>query len=69
VEAWIAVTPDGAVTFYDSDGERENGGSWSGCNGPAQRTCTLVTHLIAVRHYSEDRNSGVGVGIGIGIGL
>ncbi len=69
VEAWIAVMPDGQVTYFDSDGERSAGGRWSGCNGPAQRTCTLITHLVALRHYTDERNSGVGVGIGIGIGL
>lgn len=69
VEAWVAVTPDGAVTYFDSDGERSSGGRWTGCAGPAQRTCTLVTHLVALRHYAEDRNSGVSVGVGIGIGF
>jgi hypothetical protein len=69
VEAWLALTPDGAVTYFDSDGERSAGGRWTGCTGPAQRTCTLVTHLLAVRHYAEGRNSGVSVGVGIGIGF
>ncbi|HVJ15333.1 MAG TPA: hypothetical protein VM686_07830 [Polyangiaceae bacterium] len=69
VEAWLAVTPDGAVTYFDTDGERSAGGRWTGCTGPAQRTCTLVTHLVAMRHFADDRNSGVSVGVGIGIGF
>jgi hypothetical protein len=69
VEAWLAVMPDGTVTYFDSDGDRSAGGRWTGCRGAAQRTCTLVTHLIALRHYSDRSQSGVGVGVGIGIGF
>ncbi len=69
VEAWLAVTPDGAVTYFDSDGDRSAGGRWTGCSGAAQRTCTLVTHLVAMRHYSDRSEPGVGVGIGIGVGF
>jgi hypothetical protein len=69
VEAWLAVTPDGAVTYFDYDGERSAGGRWTGCTGAALRTCTLVTHLMAMRHYSDRRQPGVTVGVGIGVGF
>jgi hypothetical protein len=68
VEAWLAVTPDGRVTYFDPDGERSSGGVWRGCTGPVLRTCTLVTHLLAVANY-RGPNSGVGVGIGVGVGV
>jgi hypothetical protein len=68
VEAWLSVAPDGRVTYYDSDGERSNGGVWRGCAGPMQRTCTLVAQLIALQNYRGHR-SGVGVGIGVGVGV
>lgn len=68
-EAWLAVMPDGNVVYFASDGEREPDGKWEGCSGPALRTCTLVTHLFAVRNYARRAEPGVGVGIGIGIGF
>jgi hypothetical protein len=67
-EAWLAVTPDGKVTYFDTDGERTAGGVWRGCNGPVLRTCTLVTQLVAVQNYRSSR-SGVGIGIGVGVGV
>jgi hypothetical protein len=68
VEAWLSVAPDGRVTYFDADGERSSGGVWRGCAGAAQRTCTLVTQLLAVANY-RGPSSGVGVGIGVGIGV
>lgn len=68
VEAWLSVAPDGRVTYYDSDGERSDGGVWRGCAGPVQRTCTLVAQLIALQNYRGPR-SGVGIGIGVGVGV
>ncbi|HLV23120.1 MAG TPA: hypothetical protein VKZ49_19660 [Polyangiaceae bacterium] len=67
--AWLAVMPDGKVTYFDDDGERAYGGSWTGCEGPQKRTCTLVTHLIAIRDYQRRARSGVGIGFGIGVGF
>ncbi len=67
--AWLAVMPDGAVTLFARDGERSFGGRWTGCAGAAQRTCTLVTHLVALRDYRSAPDSGVSIGVGIGIGL
>ena len=68
LEAWLAVTPDGRVTYFDTDGERSAGGTWRGCAGPVQRTCTLVTQLVAVLNYRGAR-SGVGIGVGVGVGV
>jgi len=48
-QAWLRLTSDGSVTFYDWDGEREAGGQWHGCEGPMLRTCTLVTHVMLLR--------------------
>ena len=68
VEAWLAVMPDGRVVYFSTDGERNSGGVWRGCTGPMLRTCTLVTHLLAVANYSGP-HSGVSVGVGVGIGV
>lgn len=68
VEAWLSVAPDGRVTYFDSDGERSPGGTWRGCSGPAQRTCTLVAQLLAVANY-RGPSSGVGIGVGVGVGV
>jgi hypothetical protein len=62
------VAPDGRVTYFDSDGERSSGGAWRGCAGAMQRTCTLVTQLVALQNYRGPR-SGVGIGIGVGVGV
>ena len=69
VEAWLAVTPDGRVTYFDPDGDRSAGGVWRGCAGAVLRTCTLVTQLVALRNYRGGQRSGVGVGVGVGIGI
>jgi hypothetical protein len=67
--AWLAIMPDGTVVYFDEEGEREAGGVWRGCDGPQRRTCTLITHLVAMQKYNHNRRSGVGVGVGIGIGF
>ena len=67
--AWLALMPDGAVTTFDADGDREFAGRWRGCSGAGLRTCTLVTHLVALRNYRSAPETGVGFGIGIGIGF
>jgi len=64
--AWLTVQADGTVVRYDDDGERSTEGRWYGCQGARQRTCTLVTHLIALRGYRAP-SSGVSVGVGIGV--
>jgi hypothetical protein len=68
-QAWLAVTPDGAVTQFSAEGDRSSLGRWQGCNGPALRTCTLVTHMVALRHYRAEPSSSVGIGVGIGVGF
>jgi hypothetical protein len=68
--AWLSVAPDdGRVTYFDEEGERSLVGQWSGCKGPALRTCTFVTHLVALRNYARRQQSGVSVGVGVGIGF
>jgi hypothetical protein len=67
--AWLTVMPNGQVVFYDQDGTRSSGGQWTGCDGPALRTCTYVTHLVVLRNYlRRDGNVYVGVGVGVGVG-
>jgi hypothetical protein len=67
--AWLAVMPDGTVQQFDDEGERQFSGRWRGCAGAMHRTCTLVSHLIALRDYRPPPEAGVGIGIGIGIGF
>ncbi len=64
--AWLSIMPNGTVVRFDADGDRESDGQWFGCRGPAMRTCTLITHVIAVRYYRQQPRTSVGVGIGIG---
>jgi hypothetical protein len=67
--AWLALMPNGAVIVYDSDGDKKSWGNWKGCQGLVQRTCTLATHLLALRNYSNRSRSGVGFGVGVGVGI
>lgn len=69
LEAWLAVTPDGKVTYFDSDGERSAGGVWHGCIGPVLRSCTLVTQLVTLASYRARTGVGIGVGVGVGVGV
>jgi hypothetical protein len=66
--AWLAVMPSGEVVLFESSGDRKPGGVWTGCEGAMRRTCTLVSHMVAMRHYRDPR-LGPTVGIGIGVGL
>jgi len=65
--AWLSIGSRGEVTRYDADGDRSQDGYWEGCTGPVIRTCTLITHVIALRDYVRQPRVSVGVGIGIGI--
>ena len=67
--AWLGVRPDGSVIFYDDDGEQFSRGKWYGCNGPALRTCTLVTHMLTLRDFVRRSEGGVSVGVGVGVGF
>jgi hypothetical protein len=62
--AWLAVLPDGKVQYFDEEGDRSEDGRWKGCEGARHRTCTLVTHLVALRRY---RGGSPRVGVGIGV--
>lgn len=62
--AWLSLRADGAVLRFDVDGDRTADGHWEGCGGSALRTCTLVTHLIALREYGRRPSSSVGIGVG-----
>jgi hypothetical protein len=64
--AWLSLRSDGSVQRFDADGERSADGHWEGCIGSALRTCTLVTHLIALREYGRRPTTSVGIGIGVG---
>jgi hypothetical protein len=67
--AWLAILPNGQVVRFDAEGEQEGDGVWYGCDGPKRRTCTLITHVLAVRYYREHPRSGVTFGVGVGVGL
>jgi hypothetical protein len=64
--AWLSVLPDGQVRYFDFDGEAHAGGFWKGCEAAVVRTCTLVTHLFALRSYQRQVSGRVNVGIGLG---
>jgi hypothetical protein len=66
-QAWLTVGDQGEVIIYDEEGERRAAGVWTGC-GPAVRTCTLVTHIIAMATVRRRGNVGVGLGFGAGMG-
>lgn len=68
-QAWLAVTPEGSVIGFSSDGERASLGRWQGCSGPALRSCTLVTHLLMLRRHRSAPPSGVHFGVGMGLWL
>lgn len=66
--AWLTLSPAGEVVLFDADGERHAGGRWVGCTGGVLRTCTLVTHLVALSRVAAERNrASLGVGIGVGL--
>lgn len=67
--AWLAVMPDGSVTGFGGDGNRTTLGRWQGCGGAALRSCTLVTHLLMLRHHRTAPPSGVHFGVGMGLWL
>ena len=67
--AWLSVRPDGTVVYFDDDGGQISRGKWYGCNGPALRTCTLVTQIITLRDYVRRSEGSVSVGVGVGVGF
>jgi hypothetical protein len=65
--AWLALSDKGEVVLFDNDGDGHPDGGWESC-GAAVRTCTLVTHLIALKESLQEQNSpSVSVGIGFGM--
>jgi hypothetical protein len=66
-QAWLTVGEQGEVILYDDEGERRSAGTWTGC-GQALRTCTLVTHVIAMATVRQRGNVGIGFGIGSRMG-
>jgi hypothetical protein len=62
--AWLSLKPDGTVVRFDAEGERSLDGVWEGCQRAALRTCTLVTHLFALRNYARGPTNSVGIGVG-----
>jgi hypothetical protein len=61
--AWLSLNPQGHVIRYDRDGGEYYDGTWKGCDGPMMRTCTLVTHVVAMREWQRRPRVGVGVGV------
>ena len=66
--AWLTIDDTGTVVRFDPEGGPHPDGVWSGC-GPALRTCTLVTHVIALVQTGGRRQSRVHVGVGMGVGM
>jgi hypothetical protein len=52
--AWLHIDGGGDVLWFDDDGQAHRVGRWSGCEGPALRTCTLVTHLALLSGWYRD---------------
>jgi hypothetical protein len=74
--AWLTMGPQGEVLRYASDGEAISAGVWRGCEGPAQQTCMLISHLLTLREGGAPGapggggvSVGIGVGVGVGIGI
>jgi len=77
-QAWLSLSPDGKVMFFQASGERVPLGQWTGCNGPNRRTCTLVSQLFTERNlrprpiyapaYGPMYGPTFGVGVGVGMG-
>jgi hypothetical protein len=65
--AWLTVDDAGNVIRFDPEGTPHHGGSWAGC-GPALRTCTLATHVLALSQMRGGPRSNVSVGVGVGVG-
>lgn len=67
--AWLSILPGGRVERFEPDGERLPGGGWAGCQGPALRTCVLVSHLVTLRDQQRRSRSGISFGVGVGVGV
>ena len=67
--AWLSLQRDGRVIFYDPNGDHSERGKWTGCDGAARRTCTLVTQMMVMRNYRVMQNGGPSFGVGVGVGI
>jgi hypothetical protein len=66
--AWLTLDDTGTVVRFDPEGGPHPDGTWSGC-GPALRTCTLATHVIALAQTRGSSGSRVRMGFGMGVGM
>jgi hypothetical protein len=67
--AWFTIGTNGQVVRFDGEAPATPDGAWMGCQGPASRTCTLVTHLVLLREVQRRPHVGVGIGFGMGFGV
>ncbi|MET0591643.1 MAG: hypothetical protein ABW133_03015 [Polyangiaceae bacterium] len=66
--AWLTIEDTGNVVRFDPEGTPFAGGVWSGC-GPALRTCTLTTHILALLQARARGGSRMRIGVGMGVGM
>src|SRR5436190_13945794 len=66
--AWLSIGERGEVLRFDPDGDAHVDGTWTGCD-PSIRSCTLITHIVALVETRERRSPMYGPGVGIGIGV
>ena len=65
--AWLTLDERENVVRFDPEGGPHPDGTWSGC-GPALRTCTLATHVVALSQARGRGGSRVRMGFGMGVG-
>ena len=68
-QAWLSLQRDGRVIFYEANGDHSELGKWTGCDGAARRSCTLVTQMMIMRNYRVMHNGGASFGVGVGVGV
>jgi hypothetical protein len=54
----VYMFPTGQVFVADEDGQWFGGGQWTHCASAMLWTCTLVTHVLAVRDRAHGRSGG-----------
>ena len=67
--AWFSIGSNGQVVRYDGESPATPDGAWLGCEGPAGRTCALVTHVVLLRELRNRPRMGIGFGFGMGFGV
>lgn len=58
----VHLFPTGQIFVADEEGEWEMAGQWVGCDRPMVWTCTLVSHVLSVRHRKHGHGGGSGAG-------